>query len=349
MQDHTVQDDQNKSSITYFEETLATKETAYTDVMFPYYLNKALFYGMPCIMATGIATNALSFITIVTSNTRKISTGVYLSVLAWFDSMLLVLWTSTFWAMPHLGAPFAGLLRKCNVLNFLMSASLGYCSMCVVCVTTDRFIAVYFPLTAKRFTTRKRAAIVLASLAVVMLACFGPALFSTNELCGSNGLIDVYTDTVMYLMAFTFYFHGPIIYLLCMNIAIAAKLCLNRKFFGKNKSRASTDNEKIPKAVVTVLVVSVVYVVLMLPYNVLMILATSINFRMKNKALEEIVVTTCRLMMVSNHGVNFFLYSLTSVEFRRSLVNLFRRPIRLVSTWLHPEEEITAVTAVTGL
>ncbi len=312
--------------------------------MFPHYLNNALLYGMPCVMAMGIATNALSFITIVTSKTRKISTGVYLSVLTWFDSFCLVLWTSLFWAIPHLGAPFAGLLRKCNIFMFLMTGCPSYCSMCVVCVTTDRFIAVFFPLTAKPFTTRKRAAIVLASLAVVMLACFGPALISINDLCGSNGLIDVYADKAIYLISITFYSHGPIIYLLCVNVAIATKLCLNRKLFDKNRSRLSTDNERVPKAVITVLVVSVMYVILMLPYNLITLLTTSIKFRIENKNTEEIIVTVFRLMMVSNHGVNFFLYILTSAEFRRSFLWVICRPVIAVRRFAYNSSADTSVT-----
>ncbi len=348
---HSTPATSERTQLAISTDEVATAETeksviTYEDALFPDYVNNALIYGMPSIMAIGIGGNALSFVAIVASKTRKISTGVYLSVLAWFDSLSLVLWTSLFWSIPYLGAPFAGLLRKCNIFNFLMTGCSSYCSMCVVCVTTDRFIAVFFPLTAKRFTTRKRAALVLASLAAVMVACFGPALISTKEFCGSNGLLDVYADTVMYLLANIFYSHGPIIYLLCLNIAIAAKLCINQKLFSKNRSRISTNDEKVPKAVVTVLVVSVVYVILILPYNLLMILVTSANFQIANKGVEEIVVTICRLMMVSNHGVNFFLYTLTSVEFRRTLLNFICYPIAVVRTRLDSQGSSTSVTGI---
>ncbi len=295
---------------------IETGEQRYTSS----YTNPAVLYGIPTLMGTGLLGNTLSFMVIMVSDIRKTSTGVYLATLAWFDSLALVAWMTRHWVEP-LGKPFWGVLNMCNVRRFFLAFATSVCALTVVCVTSDRFIAVWFPLQAKLLTTPKKAGIVLLVVVTVSLLLFFPSLVAATDTCSiRDGYINRLYDRTLWYIFFNTIYYGATISLLILNAAIAAKLV-------RSPDLLKASHKKTPKVAVTVLAVSVAYVVCVLPFNVVMTLAYFPDFKpFKDPAVAEGVLTMTRLLIILNHGMNFFLYIITSRNFRRSLVSLVLAP-----------------------
>ncbi len=300
-----------------------TTSTPDGEIEFPQFPNGVIVYGFPVVFVVGVATNALSFLVILNSSLRKASTGLYLCVLAVADSVCLTLWTSITWAVLVLGRNVQP-LDSCNVKDFSLSFFFGLSSMCVVCVTTDRFLVVWFPLQAKKLTTRKRAACVMVSVTLILLLLFLPALFAVSPNCEVNFKLHLYSKYAYFTLTNIVYSFGPAIYLLCLNIAISIKLLSHKAAFKGTGSEQS--RQKQSRIVVTVLLVSIAFIVCCMPFNLLVALQSAGLTRLNSHSSAEIVYTLCRFLSLLNHSINFFLYVLSSANFRRCLVALFTRP-----------------------
>ena len=297
-----------------------------TERLYPDFLNWVVVYCFPTIFGVGIVANTLSFIIIQLSDIRLTSTGVYLSVLACSDSVCLTLWTSLLWATPVLGRSFPG-LHMCNVSQFGVAFFGSLSAMSIVCVTTDRFIAVWFPFKAKEITTRRRALCVVLGVILSLLAMFLPALFSYTDRCGIVEPLKLYGTTVVFILLNIFYSYGVIIYLCCLNVAIVHKLC-KPPAMTDDDSRIISHNKHASKVAVIVLAVSITYVVCTVPANILITLKSTNTVTFADKYTDEIVFTFGRSLLFLNHAINFFLYILTSSNFRNTFVSLFAQPCK---------------------
>lgn len=318
IQDPTIAPDSQRTSETE-RSSLLPVPTKSPRLYSTLYSNSACVYGFPLIMGIGLITNTLSFMVIVMSDIRDTSIGVYLCVLAWADSLCLVMLTSIYWGIPVLRGQFPG-LHVYKLQRFAHPICIGVAAMCVVCVTTDRMIAVWFPLKAKQATTRTRALTVTCTIIGLLICVYFPRLFVSKGTCvGTNSPLCSYIR-FSEIFVNVLYAYGTIPYLFCMNIAIAVKLLrpgevvVETTVGGRSKAGV-----KVAK---TVLAVSVAYLVCATPSNVLATMI-SLNIQPFNDPLTaEITFTTCRLLLVSNHCINFFLYVLTSSRFRGTLLGL---------------------------
>ncbi len=292
--------------------------------LFPNFRNGVIIYGFPFLFCVGMISNGMSFLVILVSTIRDSSTGVYLAVLACADSLSLVLWTTLFWAVPVMDWPFPGVLQMCNVRQFLLSFSGSFSAMCVVCVSLDRFIAVWFPFQAKRFTTRKRAAFTLSALFVFLVAIFLPTFFafSQDSQCLVKPSLLLYAKTILFLLSNIFQSYGVIISLVFLNAGIACRLFRSRKVLEGSRHTAVEQGAQDNRAVVTVVIVSVAYILCNFPFSLLVSLKST--GRLTDVSHLEAVLTAFRLLFVANHGINFFIYVLTSTNFRRTLLSLCR-------------------------
>ncbi len=285
-------------------------------------VNAVVKYVFPVICSVGVATNGFSLATILNSNIRHTSTGLYLGALAVIDTICLYLWSSSVWARPVFGYHFPP-MHICSFKQFGMGTFFSMSAMCIVCVTTDRFLAVWFPFRAKTLATRRRAAFVLLSLGCALLAMYLPVFWGVGRNCELLPNIPFYTNYVFYGLACLNASYGPAIYLLCCNIAISVKLAFPSLLL--QGASAGSPREKNSRIIVMVLLVSAAFIVLTIPSSLLVTLrAAGFNF-FGNKFAEEVAYTVTRLMVMTNYGINFFLYVISSSNFRRSLVSLFTR------------------------
>ena len=279
--------------------------------------NAVAFYGYPLILATGILFNTISFFVILKSKIITISTGVYLAVLTWVDTSAIIQWVLLLWSGPI--PRTAEFVNSCSVRIFILTCSTHMGSMCAVGITVDRFIAVWFPFRAKQICKRKTAAMVLATAFLCILAMYIPMLFAFNPNCTVNPALLLYASKVVFMLSFIFHTYGPIGILLFTNIGITVKLLISAKF--KKASRVAEDGGIQTKVMATVLAVSWTYIICLLPYNILISLTVHEGYQLP-AGLAQVLITGAELLKIGNHSVNFYIYILTSQNFRSTFVDI---------------------------
>ncbi len=279
--------------------------------------NAVAFYAYPIILVTGILFNTISFIVILKSKIITISTGVYLAVLTWADSSAVIQYVLIWWRGP---IPVTDIINSCSVRQFILICSTHMGSACVVGITVDRFIAVWFPFKAKQISKRKTACIVLSAASLCILAMYIPMLIAFNRNCTLHPALVFYSTKVVFILSFIFHTYGPIGILLFTNIAISVKLLISAKF--KKASHVAEDSGTATKVMATVLAVSWAYIVCLLPYNIVLSLRVHDDYQLP-PGLAQVLITGAQLLKVGNHSVNFYLYILTSKTFRSTFIDIF--------------------------
>ncbi len=300
---------ENLNDISVTMVTAATTSSATTEgqeeekLYFPQFTNAVVAYGYPSILVVGLVSNMLSIVTILNSSMRQTSTGLYLCVLAAVDSVTLYVWTSTVWGVPVLGRAFPP-IHICHVRMFFFPMFMSWSPLCIVCVTTDRFLAVWFPFKAKALTTRRRAGFVLLSVTCALLALFLPTPFGYGPNCEILPNWSLYTTSVSFLMNNVINY-GTAVYLFCINIAISIKLMLPPSVLQEATMSTARESQNF-KIAVTVLLVSVTFLICSVPIAVLATAKAAGMLRFPNALTEEIVYTFCRFLSLLNYSVNFF-------------------------------------------
>ncbi len=277
--------------------------------------NLAVLYVYPTLLTVGVVCNTVSFLIIVKSNIIKASTGIYLASLCWADTCALIQWVLFLWRGPIRRPP--AFVNSCSVRQFILTVSTHLGGICVIGVTIDRFIAVYFPFKAKIINTRRNASIVLLTVAACILALYVPMLVASNPNCSIKPQYELYMNTIVVITSFVVYTYGPVIVLFCANIAIIIKLQVSSSFKKRAHSRSESSDQN--RIIASVLSVSILYVICQLPYTVLLSLRAHAGYRLPPGVLGAILSDGSRMLMVANHAINFFLYILTSKNFKNTM------------------------------
>ncbi len=125
-------------------------------------------YGLPVVMFSGLLGNALSVIVCLSPRLRRIPSSIYLTALALYDSVALImyvlLWVEFFDLAPNeteIG---------CRLIGYLLNVAGCLSAWSVAAFSLERFVVVYYPLRrASICTTRKAKTIILAQLPYPLL------------------------------------------------------------------------------------------------------------------------------------------------------------------------------------
>ena len=194
-------------------------------------------YVIPLVALAGIIGNTLSFVVFVCTFMRRLSSSIYLAALAAADLGFLVCILVS-WAR-HIGINAYLHTGWCQALVYLTYVSSFLSVWYIVSFTTERYIAVYYPLRRQDLCTTRRAKFVVAGLAIVsfVLYMFGIWTSGVQHIphippsCGplTQHMSFVYIadnlDTVITLIL-------PFFTILVMNIRIAYKVA---KFYKERK------------------------------------------------------------------------------------------------------------------
>ena len=168
---------------------------------------------------------------------------------------------SHWWYSIEYGREF---VPVCNINRFLRFVCFNFASVCVLCVTVDRFIAVWFPIRAKFLTTRRNAVCVIGGSLVFLIALRLPLLIGMTPNCGVRwSFMRSYLVAGTKVLVHIFYSYGTSVCLFILNIAIAVRLvCLDKNLRSNAGSNVSARSTKVG---VTALAVSVAFSCVPLP------------------------------------------------------------------------------------
>ena len=298
--------------------------------------------GTIVIATIGIVGNCLSFLAMKSKRLRTKSYSHYLCALAVFDSLTLLgkcLKRVDSWMVVGTGT---GIFDKfsdatCKFHNFATHVCYLMSTWLVLCITMERFIAVFFPF--KRLTLckpRKAMTVILAVFAVMSYTQIFRLIVIDNlghpYFCGApSKYLDLYIGMHVYFYQVVMVFSLPALIIIICNMMILHKIRHLKAEIIKEGSRQTVRiYAKKHKTTVMLLLVSFTFVIALLPSTLIsMLLQISLN--MHNKALAQALF--CKLYNISpiaellseiNYGVNFFIYVLSAGSFRYELKRMCR-------------------------
>uniref|UniRef100_A0A5S6R349 G_PROTEIN_RECEP_F1_2 domain-containing protein n=1 Tax=Trichuris muris TaxID=70415 RepID=A0A5S6R349_TRIMR len=314
-------------------------------------LRKVNFWYLIVLIVIGLLGNSLSIATICRSKLKRISSNHFLIALTCSDSVfllsLLLIWLS------KCGLPVYHREGPCQLVLFCLNCSSWLSSWYFMVLTIERYFVVYFPLSqAARCTIGRTRRIIC--MAIPMPLLFNVWVFVATGVTDS-GFCDTkksYYHTAMILnwLDTLLSFVLPALVVITCNIAICVRLFSRRDVFatlqGGSAERTrdgaaplmrchnptqkrQTQERKVTQSLVTL---SFIFVALNVPSYALRlrdyILVATDRIPQEQDFVDIILENVFNLIYYSNFAINFFLYCLTSRNFRNTVVALWRQEVK---------------------
>lgn len=319
-------------------------------------------YYIPLLVAAGLTGNFLSILVFKSTKLRNIPASQYLASLAVVDSGVLLIDLFNLSG----GAALMSFNGWCQLILYANNVFCFLSVWFVVSFTTERFVAVRYPLHRLRWCTIERCRTTIIFLVtfsclwnIYLLVTAKPVLLegtnatmcTTTEDYMSTVFVFNYLDSVLTLVI-------PFCLIIIFNLSISVKLLYRsptkslaqltvsstRAFLYEDISssrRHSCQEKKDEKITKVLLIVSMVFLIMNSPDHILRIF-TSLLYHLDIWSTLELE-SRCAILMVqmvtsvafrTNFGVNFFLYNLVGKNFRRNVRNLFKLWFIKIKTWL---------------
>ena len=314
-------------------------------------------FAKPITAIVGVIGNTISILVMFQRNNRNTSLGIYLGILAVSDTLVLCVSTA-YWSLFVSSTPLRDI--DCQIRGWLTN-SLQMFGFCIILgLTSDRLIAVRFPLKAAVWCVAKRAKLICGSTFGVVWLLKAPfAVYNHVESCnicamGTPGsMVSFVYPWVTVCVGLVI----PFVLLVSMNVAIAMGI-RNRLRHSKYTPSVSSENcdttemrdyetyscqesqqnssrndlmitpmsPKDRNAIVTLFLVSFTFLVLVTPHfvHIAIYSMTSQATIPSQQVNYKLFFQISRLLYSMNHACNFFLYCLSGAKFRNEVVRLFR-------------------------
>ena len=317
--------------------------TNYTEPTESQFANTLDLYLPPLFIIVGFTCNTLVIIIMRGSNFSSTSTALYITCNALIDNVCILMVLPAHWL--HVNFPDAIYRGSnsdfiCKVFNFLGWSSSDLGIILTAAMTTDRAIAVRFPLQSLVLSTVKTAKYVTGCLIVVIFLKDGVFLISSvmepaikdDKLCAldrSDPNIRNFDDNIL-----------PIIHNVFLSLAytvitvsnVAIVRSVRRSFNGFSVCNATSSEPRAPGVLLegrsssmarqlTIMSIldSLAMVIFTLPFSVI----TSMDWDVTDKERGHLAFTIGFYLLYVNRCGNFFLYCISGKKFRDSLKQLW--------------------------
>ena len=324
------------SNFVVYNEGIITKEQHETAMFFIFQI------FMPIVCSVGFVGNLLS-VGVLFHSRDKNAFSTYLKALTLSDTVVLFFGLVQFVskvmqdyltdlatfinAWVHLTVNF-------GIFNFARSLS----SLLITVLSIDRFVSVAFPLNIKDFVLEKYPKATIAILLVVEVILRAPTVIWTYvksyEDCTMNMTIyyleyrdwskDPTLRRAFFWFLIVFDMLCPVLIVIVMNMSIL--VCLKRRpnLTASSKKKETKGAFEQNKILATLMILSLFYILSVLPYMSAYILATlrpDFTLVTKDFYLYSIIIDTNILLVVLNSANDFIIYIISSNRFRA----LFKR------------------------
>ncbi|KAK3596653.1 hypothetical protein CHS0354_006204 [Potamilus streckersoni] len=308
---------------------------------------RLLLYVPPILLLVGTFGNIFSFI-ILTRHVRKVSTYNYLTVLAIMDILVLYVGLLQLW-IGELTDEIVNHGRwLCKILIFLGYVSSDASVWLIIAVTVERFIAVCFPLKAYTMCNIRKARCII--FLVICLICIINVHFlwtvdlksvSSNDTvgrkCEASDDHKVLVEVAWPWVDAAIYSFLPFVAITILNSLIVRQIFSAKqkrhqlqyilrspKSPGVTRTMPSRNQGEGSKKLTCMLMsVSCTFLLTTLPMNICLIIRAFWNSNdVKTYATFTLLTTIAKLLMYTNHSINFFLYCATGRKFRKQFQNM---------------------------
>ena len=306
------------------------------------------YVSTPLMLAVGLVGNALTVRVMLTREFRALPISVYLIALAVANSVVLAMTPFNKPFMRRLLAtdPRAASAFSCLLFFALFPSAKVMSSWLVVLICHDRFVATWFP--TRRSVHGTRAALVNTAALLLCVATFNVVRSGYNSgvrrgVCQPNG--GAHPVAVLWRVAVVTY--GP---LPAVILALFTSLILQRLRRLRRVVHPAEPGAGPRRITVMLLAVIVTFVLLVVPYSVMQLVAMVWRLPVYEARQPAFVALRRAATLLDQllSAVNFFLYVVTSKMFREKLVQLVLRRNSSATTTTTGGHVTTSVGRVTS-
>ncbi|CAC5417243.1 unnamed protein product [Mytilus coruscus] len=313
-------------------ENTTTKNSMLQSPGFIEYFN---YVFLPVVTIVGVTGNIFTIIVMRSTRFSKTTSSILLIALAISDTIFLIIQPFHKEFVTKLVGldvrAFSDVL--CKLYFITLKSSKMMSSWFVVGLCIERFVAVWFPLKAKLIVT-KRAVILMISVIVIVIAtfngCWSYAYKITNGECHHGGYNHNSTQEVqlfggMMLAGLSLYSMIPIPVLVILTTLIIWKLLIQMRD-RRSMTAKSKDGIHI-KITVMLIGINIAFILLVFPVSFFQLAAfqSKSHGHANQHIWLKILKKAAQGLEQVNYGINFFLYVLTSQQFRIVFLGLFEK------------------------
>ena len=300
---------------------------------------------MPIVLlVVGTVGNVTTITVLLRVKLRRVSSTVYLIALAINDLVVLYFGLLREWIRkvhkfdlrPNLG---------CGFHTWIVYTSFAYSSWILVALTTERLVAVKFPVYARNGFSRKSAMIVLSVLLVIISGTNIHLIFAwknseyiliSNTTNTSISLIkcELTSDSSSHVMDNIWPWVDlcltslvPTILIVVGNLIIGISLYVRKRFWKNSRSKDSTYFTGHQRSITKLLaLLSVVFLVCTLPASVYLVMVMHYYPIESPETLHKYWLgwAIVSMLMYANNAINFILYCVSGTNFRDELKKMLK-------------------------
>ena len=283
-------------------------------------------YWFPLLTPLGSVGNTLSFLVMIRSNNRKISTCIYMAAISINDNLMLS------FAMHEWFIGAVNIrkyyLWECIINAFLHNFALQCATYLIVTMTIDKYIAIKWPHRAAVYSSPKRARVIIVTVFTFTVLYNSPHFFMTALVEGECYGYSVKSILTKVYSWFTIFLNAviPFTLLIHMNYVIVKTVRNSRKMFRSNAATTGTETrQKTMKSAenqltTMLLLVTTLFLFLLLPTYIRFIYASFVITDTPSKYASSLFFFEITYKLyVTNSAINFFLYCISGQRFRNDL------------------------------
>ncbi len=303
---------------------------------------KIMVYSSPVILVVGVIGNILSLVVFSRRGMSETVTAFLFRMLAIFDLFSLL----------HISEYFFFLLDvetlsittwSCRISSFAIRFFKTSSSWVLVLISMDRFIGIHIPHKSKVLLTHTRFRIALAVVLTLIIAVYSPILMlyvskeeyqpainKTRSDCSrSKDFVPMYKGILPWLEQLVNCII-PFLLIFFLNSAIAWRLIKVNTTRKICRHAGDPRGANLKSLVVMLLLVSITFLLLNLPYNMYFLIKHTLNLSKKDTGHSLYIKlrpykAVATVMQALNHSINCFLYCLSGPRFRRELFSILCR------------------------
>lgn len=313
---------------------VTSNHTTHRELVASRLANGIWIYAGAILLLIGTVGNSLVLAVVVRSNLRKLTTSLYLIVLAVVDTAILYNGLMRYWIKEITGTDIRmASVSSCKVQTFFAYFLVQFEAWILVCVAFERMVAVFHPHRAKVIFTKRFAAIQITFTGLVLMVINLHFFWTHTLMHGSCLLSDTkftyFADNIWKWLDFVLSSLGPFVLMVSFNVAIISRL-----IYLKYAKKRTTDvvSKRLNTMTAILITISFVFFLTTAPISF---------FSRRERHREEAAESDEEWAIISivayvNNAINFILYCLSGPCFRRELAKMLK--IEKYLSKIHPVE-----------
>ncbi|KAK2149962.1 hypothetical protein LSH36_428g00027 [Paralvinella palmiformis] len=278
-------------------------------------------YGSPTLVILGTIGNILVGIVMLQKQRKKHTISIYLTYLAFLDTVILYTGLSRQWILARYGLDIRNESSWiCKLHMFLMYYLIQTEAWLLTCVSIERVGAAWCPMKAKHFFTRRFAVIQMASFSGFLFAANAHLFWSQALIRGEAGNVCALNpDFLAFRMKLWGWLDMTLASILPFSVMITCNIAVVVKILNQQRKRGSSQETKVQSVTIMLLTVCVVFLLCTLPITIYLSDTDSFESAYGCCFSSYVLWPIFNMLLYLNNTTNFVLYCVSGTNFRQQL------------------------------